>query len=399
MPRLTKRVVDSTLSGQKPVLVADGEIRGFCLRVLPSGIKSFCLVYRNKYGRQRWLTIGRYGEMTPDQARDLAIVLRGRIALGEDPVDDKTATRDSISLDELLDRYEKDHLEVHNRAVTATENKRILRNHVRPALGARKVKDIGTADIAELVTRLRSKPRTANLARAILSKVFNLAELWGLRLRASNPCEGVPKYPEKAHDRTLTIAEQEAFGAALKAAEGEELPACLDAIRLLALSGCRLGEVMGLKRSQVDHAGMVLRLEVTKTKPRLHPLGNTAMALLKGVLASHDSEWVFPNPDGLAPLAKWRLEKCWQRVRAQAGLSDVRLHDLRHNVGSVSGKHAANAFLVRDKLGHSTTSMTGRYVHPDASPLTALSNAVELEIGGAMGLGKVVSFKKAKGKA
>jgi integrase len=391
--RLTKRSVDAAKPGAKIGYVWDGEIRGLCLRVMPSGIKSFCLLYRNEFGRQRWLTIGRYGEITPDEARAKAIELRGMVAKREDPQQEKIDRRKSISLGELLDRYEREYLEVHNRASTATEFKRLLRNHVRPLLGSRKAKDISAADILELVGKMRETPRSANLARAILSKVFNLAEEWGLRPKGSNPCDGVKKYEEKAHDRTLSAKELAALGAALDAAGTSELPACLDAIRLLTLSGCRLSEVTGLRRDQVEIDKSLLRLPKTKTKPRAHVLGRPAVALLKRVLTLHDSDWVFPEPSGEAGLSKSRIEKCWQRIRKSAGIEDVRIHDLRHHVGTVAGRIAPNAFLVRDKLGHASTGMTGRYVHAETSPLEDLSTKVENEIGAALGLGKVVPLK------
>ena len=384
--KLTKEIVESTPALEKPVYVWDAETKGFFLRVLPSGLKSFGLFYRNKFNRQRWHKIGRYPDWSVDRARREARSVRVLVDQGGDPSRVRDLDRNADTVDQLLDRYDREHLSRRNRESTAREFRRLMQNHIRPALGNLAVKDVSGSDVADLLHQMRDISRSANIVRTILSKVFNLAEQWGLRDRRTNPCFGLPRYEEVARNRLVSAPEMKRIGVALDAAEATMLPASLNAIRFLALSGCRLSEVLNLRRAQVDAVGQFLRLEQTKTRPRLHPLGSLAVAFLEDVMASHESEWVFPSQTGESPVGKSRVELTWRKLREAAGVPDVRLHDLRHTVGTVSARHAPNAFLVRDKLGHATTAMTNRYVHADMDPLAELSDKVESEIGNAFGI-------------
>ena len=145
-----------------------------------------------------------------------------------------------------------------------------------------------------------------------------------------------------------------------------------------------MSEILKLKWEYVDLAGGALTLPDTKTGARVHTIGALAQAELASIPRVENSPWVLPHSDPAKHLPKDKMERSWRRIRKAAGLEDVRLHDLRHTVGTYAGQTGANAFLVRDKLGHKTLAMTGRYVSQDADPLRELSDRVEQRIASAL---------------
>ncbi|NYZ13558.1 site-specific integrase [Azospirillum sp. RWY-5-1] len=150
--------------------------------------------------------------------------------------------------------------------------------------------------------------------------------------------------------------------------------------------GRRTRRAPGLRWEDVDLEQGLLRIRDGKAGARVHPVGSTTVAFLSE--RPRTSPWFLPAAsDPEEPLSASTLEHAWTRIRARAGLPDVRLHDLRHTVGTYVGQAGANAFLVRDKLGHKTLAMTGRYVNRDARPLRDLSDRVESRVMGALKAG------------
>lgn len=203
---------------------------------------------------------------------------------------------------------------------------------------------------------------------------------------ASNPCRLIERYQETKRERFLSDAELVRLGEVLAQAEGAEMPGVLAALRLLAATGCRLGEVLALRWDDVDLEASALHIRDPKNRtPRAHPIGAMVVALLSEL--PHTGPWVVHGRDTRKPLSEGTLEGAWLRLRDHAGLADVRMHDLRHTVGTVAGATGANAFLIRDALGHKTVAMTGRYVNRDADPLRELVGKVESRIMGALNAG------------
>jgi integrase len=194
----------------------------------------------------------------------------------------------------------------------------------------------------------------------------------------------VKRYAENKRERYLTEEELKRLGAALRDMEaaGHIVAGVANAVRLLVLTGCRRGEILGLQRSDVDMAGQCLTIRDGKAGGRRQTIGAVAAALLDSM--DRTSEWVVWSVDPLQPLSVNTLESSWRRIRAAAQLEEVRIHDLRHTVGTYAGATGANAFLVRDVLGHKTLAMTGRYVSQNVNPLRALTDAVSARIGAAL---------------
>jgi len=166
---------------------------------------------------------------------------------------------------------------------------------------------------------MRYIPYDANRCMEIISKMFSLAEMWGLRPDGSNPRKHIKKYPEEKRERFLSAAELRRVGEVLREMEeeGVELPAGIAAARLLMLTGCRLGEIMRLRWEHVDIEGRALRLPDSKTGAKTVHLGQPAVDVLKAIERIKDNPWVITGTLPGAPL--YDLQPFWQRVRARAG--------------------------------------------------------------------------------
>jgi integrase len=396
--KLNKETVDAAEAGPARRYLWDNEIKGLGLRVEPTGAKSFVLVYRTTAGKQQWLTIGKLGKVTPAQARAEAKRLLGDVVKGEDPQGERSAARAALTMGQLFDRFLRDHVTRKAKPLkprTAAEYRRIVEKQLRPALGRIKVAELVAADVERLHRAMGATERAANHALAVLSKCMTLAEKWGERPLNSNPCSRLERYPEPPRNRVLTPAERVRLGEVLQQAEldGSIPRAAINAVRLLALTGCRLSEILTLQWGHVDFERGLLVLPDSKTGPAVRTLGSRTAMLLASL--PRVSEWVIPAAsDSTKPMPAASLWWCWKRLRARAGLDDVHIHDLRHGVGTAAASTGAAAFAIRDLLGHADVRMTNRYVSRDAG-LRTIADRVEQHIGAElMGWGsEVVALK------
>ena len=256
---------------------------------------------------------------------------------------------------------------------------------------------------AKLHQKLAETPRQANFVLAVCSKAFSLAEVWSIRPEGTNPCSKIERNQENARERFLSAVELGRLGIALREAESAGLPwrvgprrptskhlarpenrrtlysrVTTAAIELLLFTGCRLSEVLNLRWKQVDFdAGTIVLTETKSGRPQVVVMNAPARQVLKQLEKTMASEWVLPSTvDAKRPLSKSAIESAWQRIRDVAKLDGVRLHDLRHTVGTYAGQSGANAFLVRDLLRHKNLAMTGRYVNRADDPVRTLSDQV-----------------------
>ena len=383
MAKLTKRTADLATTGDKVTVVWDEELRGFGLRVYPNGRKVYVVKCRIK-GRQRFITIGQHGPITADQARTKAYNILSEAKNGRDPARELDRTRKSPTMKELGKRFLKEHVAVRCKPSTEAEYKRSIERFINPKLGTRKATDIERRDITELHHSLSHIPYQANRTLGVLSKMFNLAEAWGVRPDGSNPCLHVKKYPEEKRERFLSPEEYAALGKTLREIEEEssETQSAINAVRLLMLTGCRLGEIMTLKWDHVDLKAREFRLPDSKTGSKIVHFGEAVAEVLEKVERIEDNPWVITGRKEGARLTD--LQHPWRRIRTRAGLPDVRIHDLRHSYASGALALGEALPMIGKLLGHTQVQTTARYAHLANDPVKAAAGKVSDFIGKAV---------------
>ena len=371
MPRrstlvLSGRTVDGLGVAERDAIFWDRDLAGFGVRVYPSGRKVYVVQSRAR-GAPRRVTLGTHGQLTATQARLRAAQVIDRIKRGEDPA--APSPEAGTTLAELAERYMSAHVAQNCNPHTAGIYRGSLDNHILPALGAMPLAMVERAHVAALHYRLRDTPRAANRALAVLSKMFSLAAAWGLVPQGTNPCRAVRKYKEKKRERFLTRDEYRRLGRALAEAEAEAdagadgavSPYAVAALRLLMLTGCRLTEILTLKWDDIDRTAGEFRLRDGKTGARMVPLTPTAETVLAGIARVPRNPWVIVGKRPGTHLSTITAE--WYRLRARAGLDDVRIHDLRHSYASRALAAGESLSMIGKLLGHADIQSTARYAH------------------------------------
>lgn len=382
MSRLTKRSVDALGPRETDYIVFDGDVSGFGVRILPGGKKTYMIQYRAN-GRQRRVAIGKHGTITCDEARTKARELFGAIARGEDPAEEIAVYRKAPDIRTLCERFMEEYVRVRCKPTTAREYRRAIDLFINPAFGSRKICDITRSDVAELHHKNRHRPYQANRTLGVLSKMFNLAELWGLRTDGSNPTRHVPKYREQKRERFLSELELARLFRILDSleADGTESKASCNAIRLLTITGCRLSEIQTLKWEYL-HPPYLL-LPDSKTGPRRIPLTQEALEVLNGIERQPCNPYVIAGSVPGQHLTD--LQRPWRRIRAAAQLDGVRIHDLRHTYASNAVMSGLSLEEVAKLLGHTQIQTTARYAHLSDAHVLATADRVSQRIAAQIG--------------
>lgn len=369
--KVTKAAVDRLQTGE---ILKDTELRGFGVR-RQLGAPVYFL--RKKIGgRDRWLIIGPHGSpWTPETARKEAHRLLGSIAAGNDPATQRRDRLDNPTLNEALPQFLAEH---GPKLKPGTRDKYdiLLRLYLQPAFGTRRLADIKRPDILRFHSGLAGKSATANYCVAILSKILSWAEESGYRPERSNPCFRIKKFAEVKRQRYLTAEEFARLGAALASTEeasGESLYV-VAAIRLLMLTGARVSEILTLKWSYVDFDRRFLMLPDSKTGQKQIALSSAVVEVLETIPKVNGNPYVIIGRRESARLIN--IQKPWRRIRARAGLDDVRLHDLRHSFASIAAASGGSLPMIGKLLGHNHTMTTARYAHLADDPTRQLNERV-----------------------
>ena len=393
--KLTKRSVEAVQPLYRDEFLWDSDLTNFGCKITPTGKRVYFVQYRIN-GRRRRYTIGQHGPVTPDQARQEALKLLGQVASGLDPAEIKGKRGKTPTVTKLAERYLIEHAELKKKARSVHEDKRMIKDFVLPALGNLKTEAVNRQDIAKLHHDLRDTPFQANRVMALCSKMFNLAEKWGLRPDSTNPCRHVERYKETKRERFLSGNELSRLGEVMSEAELEELPSAILAIRLLLFTGCRLSEILTLRWSEVDLERGVLNLTDSKTGSKLVALPGPALDVLLEAPRIDGNPFVCPGVKTGSHLVG--LQKIWERIRSRANLDDLRLHDLRHSFASVAAAANMGLPVIGKLLGHTQAATTARYAHLAIDPLKAASEEVAKRIDEGMKKkpqkGKVIEINK-----
>ena len=223
-------------------------------------------------------------------------------------------------------------------------------------------------------------PGAARLSMILLSAIFSFARARGLRV--DNPCSGVKRYKPRNPERFLSAAEQVRLGEALAEAERAGVnPTPIAVIRMLALTGARLGEIRCLRWSEIDFERACLRLPDSKTDYKVVPLGAAALELLAG--RERLSEYVFPSEVKIGhPIAD--ISYVWEPIRKAARLPGVRIHDLRHSFASNIVNAGGSLPVIGALLGHRNVATTARYAHLDRDPVRLVADRAAGSIAAAL---------------
>lgn len=412
--RITKRTVDGLKTTGKEYVHWDGELKGFGVRVRPTGSKSFVAVYRTggRNSPQRRVTIGSVGKIEAEKAREEAKAIIRNAELGHDHAAEKAKSRAELTFDKVCDLYLKEGCETKKASTIATDTGRIER-HIKPLLGKKRIGEITRADVEKFMRDVAKgktaiDEKTGKRGRAIveggkgtatrtvglLGGIMSFAVSQGMR--ADNPVRGVKRYPDKKGETFLSASDLSRVGAALSELETERInPAALVIIRLLAFTGARKSEITALKWSEVDLDRGYLRLMDSKTGAKVIPIGAPAREILASWPRFDGSAYVFPATSGDGHFQG--VERVWAKVKTRAGFSTLRLHDLRHSFASMGLARGDALPVIGAILGHSDVKTTSRYAHLADDPVLEAANGISQSIKAALsqlGTSSVVPLRR-----
>ena len=350
--KLDQRRVDALKPRKSAYNVRDRDLKGFGLRVWPSGKKRY-FVHSQHRGRRVWKTIASAESASAGEARARAATMLATIRRGGDAPASPEETVFEAVADEVFTRYARNW-----KPGTLKVNRNYYRNHILPRFKGRPIAGIDSRDVRQWFASLHAKPAAADRSAPILSVIMRQAEIYGYRPVGSNPCKGIKRYRREGRERFLSAAEIRSLAAALDRFETDR-PQQVAIIRLLLLTGCRASEVRTLKWRYRREGKLFL--PDTKTGGRAVPLAPSAVRLLTSLPRDEDNPWVIA---GRKP--GWHLtdlQHPWRRIRGRAGLDDVRIHDLRHSFASRALALGEGLPMIGKLLGHTQVQTTARYAH------------------------------------
>jgi integrase len=448
--KITKRSVDSLRSQARPYIAFDSELKGFGVRVFPSGAKVYIVEYRPGAGGRgvgkRRVKLGnaqaaikargddapahrrpREAEMTAERARKAASSLLAKVRLGGDPAADRHAERAMMTVADLIDEYSTA-VEAKRKSSTAAGYKQLLNGTLRPEFGTRKVDALNRASLAKLHLKMKDTPYSANRLLAVVSAMYAFAAERHIVPEGFNPARGVERFSEKNREKFLTGEELDHLGSALREAETTGLPWNVDsgrpkakhtpkeasrftklaphaiaAVRLLLFTGCRLREILHLRWSDVDLERGFLFLPDSKTGKKTIVLNAPALAVLASLKRIGGYVIAGDNAGTKDEKPRADLKRPWAAISARAGLDSVRIHDLRHTFASFGASSGLGLPVIGKLLGHKQSATTARYSHIDIDPARRAAQHIGQSIADALGYkveqadesAEVVPFRRA----
>ena len=398
--KITRRVVETLKPTTKPFVVYDTDTKGFGVRVMPSGVAAYIVEYRPGEGgrgvAKKRMALGRTNELTPDEARKLAVNALSAVRHGHDPLLERETRRREIKLKELIDQWEGENPPGRKTGKPMAERTRTytlarLRHHVVPLIGNKRVSAVTVDDVNDLIRRVskgetkrseKSKKKRGRIivrggegaARKVAS---DLSIIYGYaiekRIVAENPVTAARKPKPGKRQDYLRADQMAALGAALAKMETEGANASGIAIlRLILMTGARPAEIEALTWSEVDLEGRCLRLADSKTGYSTRPLSSAAMAILAKTERVEGTPYVFPATRGEGHFVG--SKRLWNRARDIAKLPDRVRYHARHAVATLSlsaGTDVASVAAIMGHKGPRTTLSTYAHVVDDRAARAA----------------------------
>lgn len=366
--------------GKAKIDYYDQSITGFILEVRASGSATYWLRYRDAHGKQRQFRIGDARGISFEQARQAAQTTRARVILGEDPAEQKKALRSIPTLETFVRERYLPYVKGAKRSWDTDES--FLRNHILPRWGRLHLDELSQQAVIEFHHALKVKgyaPATANRVVILTRFMFNLARKWKVPGAATNPASGVELFEENNKRERFLSAEE--AGRLVDAIQGSDNPQLKYIVPLLLLLGCRKRELLDSQWSHWDLERRTWRIPLSKSgKARHVPLSTEVVRLLAQLPRFDGCPFVVPNPKTRKPYVS--IFYSWDTARKQAGLPEVRMHDLRHSTASFLVNSGRSLYEVQRILGHTQIKTTQRYAHLSQATLL---DAVD-SVAGAAGL-------------
>ena len=365
--RLDQRRVGALKPRKSAYDVRDRDLKGFGVRVLPSGAKRY-FVHSQHQGRRVWKIVGRAGPIGVDEARDRAKTLVASIRNGSGG---EVAAPPDIAFESVAEEVFRCYAR-NWKPSTLKVNLGYYRKQILPWFEGRPIAGITAADVRRWFASLHETPVAADRSAPVLSVIMRQAEVYGYRPEGTNPCAGIGRYRRRGRERFLSAAEIRRLGEVLARHESAH-PKAVAIVRLLLLTGCRRSEIVTLKWRYYREGKLFL--PDSKSGPRTVWLSSAARAILDGL--PRKAVWIFPSPHTDNCLSGVTVTRVWHSMRAEADLRDVRLHDCRHTYASMALAQGETVLTIGRLLGHRDPATTLKYIH--------LSDAIVREATDAVG--------------
>lgn len=365
--------------GKSKVDYYDTAITGFILEVRASGGKTFHLRYRDPHGKQRQHKIGDTKSLSFDKARQAAQVLRSRVVLGESPAEERKVKRAIPTVAEFAEERYMPFVKGYKKSWDSDDS--YLRNHVLPRFGSHHLDQVSQQEVVEFHHAMRAKGyalATCNRMLVLMRYMYNLAKKWKIPGADFNPTVGVPMYEaNNARERYLSAEETQRLKEALETSDNTQLKYI---VPLLLMTGARKRELLEARWEHFDLERRSWRIHTSKSgKARYVPLSTSVLEVLGQLPRWPGCPYVVPNPKTREPYVS--VFYSWNTARKQAGLPEVRMHDLRHSMASNMVNSGRSIYEVAKVLGHTQLKTSQRYSHLSQETLIAAVDAAATATG------------------
>lgn len=359
--------------GKKKENYFDTNITGFILEVRASGSMTYAVRYKDSYSRQIQHKIGGAKSISFDKAKNAAKMIRSRVVLGEDPAGEKRNKRITPSLAEFFYERALPFAKGSNKRSWRSDDS-IFRNHLQPRFGNCHLDEISHQDVYEFHHAMLAKgyaKATCNRALVLLKLLYNLGRRWKIPGAETSPCIDISHFnANNARERYLTAEETKRLLTELDKSDNPQLK---NIVSILLLTGARKRELLDAQLKDIDITRRIWTIPLSKSgKTRHIPLSDAVLSVIAHLPRWENCPYLVPNPKTLKPFTCFF--RVWNTARTNAGLSDVRVHDIRHSAASFLINSNVSIFEVSKILGHSQIKTTQRYAHLSQETLLAAVN-------------------------